>query len=224
LSWVRAPSATPSNSRFQCYPKNSNWNFFCSNWNTSLTAGLMELTLFGIGKAEWELYNSFSNWVSAFATLAAVLVSLHLARRSGRPRAKVSVSLRLIITPGSSGKIPHVISFSIVNTGDRVIRVTSIGWQVGFWKKRYAYQSHDPGQSSEMPIELSHGQEASWSFPTDFGDDPWPDYFRRKVMSPNFWLSRKTLRAYFQTSVGETFVTRPNASVLGLLDGSGKAK
>ena len=48
-------------------------------------------TFLGLDKAQWELYNSFSNWVSAFATVAAVTVSLYLARKAGRPRAKTSV-------------------------------------------------------------------------------------------------------------------------------------
>lgn len=79
----------------------------------------MEPTLFGIGKAEWELYNSFSNWLSAIGTLAAVIVSLYLARRSGRPRAKVSVGHRIVITPGDKREPPEVIVFRIVNTGDQ---------------------------------------------------------------------------------------------------------
>jgi hypothetical protein len=40
----------------------------------------VEPTLFGIGKAEWELYNSLSKWLSAVVTTAAVIVSLYLAR------------------------------------------------------------------------------------------------------------------------------------------------
>ena len=73
----------------------------------------MEPTLFGIGKAEWELYNSFSNWVAAFATLAAVWVALYLARLAGRPRAKVSVGHRLIVGGVHKGAFPEVRSGSV---------------------------------------------------------------------------------------------------------------
>jgi hypothetical protein len=174
----------------------------------------MEPTLFGIGKAEWELYNSFSNWVSALATLAAVLVSLYLARLSGRPRAKVSVGHRLIITPGVKGAHPEVIVFRLVNTGDRLIRVTTIGWRVGLFKRRYAMQLFDPVMSNVLPIELAHGQEASWTVPTDNSEDPWRTSFSRKMMTPYFWLSCRTLRCVFHTSVGEVFSSRPERGVI----------
>jgi hypothetical protein len=39
-----------------------------------------EPSLFGIGKAQWELINSFSNWLSALGTIAAVVVSLYLVQ------------------------------------------------------------------------------------------------------------------------------------------------
>lgn len=103
----------------------------------------MDPTLLGIGKAEWELYNSFSSWLSAFATFAAVLVSLHLARRAGQPRAKCRVSYRITIIPGWKGRPPEFVSFKIVNTGDHPIRVTNIGWRTGLWKKRYGMQVFD---------------------------------------------------------------------------------
>lgn len=173
----------------------------------------MEPTLFGIGKAEWELYNSFSNWVSAIATLAAVLVSLHLARRAGQPRASVSVGHRVIITPGETSA-PEVIVFTIVNTGDRPIRVTQIGWRVGLWSKRYAMQMHDPKLSSPMPIELTHGQEAHWTIPLDLRSPHWFDHFTSKVLKPNPWLSLRTIRAQFKTSVGEVFSTRPERGLI----------
>lgn len=181
-------------------------------------------TLFGIGKADWELYNSFSNWLSALATLAAVLVSLHLARRAGRPRATVSVGHRLIITPGDKRKPPEVIVFSIVNTGDRTIRVTNIGWRVGLYKRRHALQLYDERQSSPMPIELAHGQEAQWTVPLDIQPEPWLESFANKMLMPNLRLSCATLRAQFHTSVGEVFMTKPEISLVKMLRKAGLSK
>jgi hypothetical protein len=170
----------------------------------------MEPTLFGIGKAEWELYNSFSNWLSAIGTIAAVIISLHLARQSGKLRATVSVGHRIIITPGEKrGSYPEIIVFRLVNTGDRVIRVTQIGWKVGLWKKRYAVQMCDQTQSSPMPVELSHGQEASWVIPLDARDEPWIEYFANGMLSPNKRLACATLKAQFHTSIGEVFEAKP---------------
>ena len=182
----------------------------------------MEPTIFGIGKAEWELYNSFSNWLSALATLAAVLVSLHLARRSGTPRATVSVGHRLLITPGQIGKTPEIIVFRIVNTDDRSIRVTNIGWQIGLIKKRYALQMYDSAQSSPLPVEIAHGQEAQWTISLDAREQPWLEYFSHRMMRPNLWLSCATLKAQFYTSVGEVFVVKPERGLIGMLRKAGK--
>ncbi|WP_312843265.1 hypothetical protein [Diaphorobacter nitroreducens] len=116
---------------------------------------MADLTFLGLDKAQWELYNSFSNWVSAFATVAAVTVSLYLARKAGRPRAKTSVGHRIVVAPGAKGTYPEIIVFRLVNVGDRPIRVTQIGWRTGLWKKRYAVQLYDQLQSSPLPVELN---------------------------------------------------------------------
>jgi hypothetical protein len=166
----------------QCIPQR---HFYTAGFAVHITLAVMtDPTLFGIGKAEWELYNSFSNWLSALATLAAVLVSLHLARRAGIPRATVSVGHRLIITPGEKRKPPEVIVFRIVNTGDRTIRVTNIGWRVGLHKRRHALQLYDERQSSPMPIELAHGQEAQWTVPLDIQPEPWLESFTKRMLMP----------------------------------------
>lgn len=184
----------------------------------------MEPTLFGIGKADWELYNFFSNWLSAIGTLAAVIISLYLARRSGRPRASVSVGHRIVILSGDKRKPLEVIVFRIVNIGDRTIRITNIGWRIGLWKKRYAIQRYDEAQSSPLPVELAHGQEASWTVPLDARDEPWLQYFSQKMMKPNLWLSCATIKAQFHTSVGEIFSTRPEITLIDMLREAGKSK
>jgi hypothetical protein len=174
----------------------------------------MEPTLFGIGKSEWELYNSFSNWLSAIGTIAAVAVSLHLARKSGRPRISLSAGHRLVLTPGSKDKPKEVLVFRVVNTGDRNVRVTNIGWRIGLRNTRQAIQMFDQMQSSAMPVELAHGQEASWVIPLDFGDDPWMKSFARKMLHPNPKWSCFTLRAEAHTSLGDVYRSKPEASLL----------
>jgi hypothetical protein len=177
----------------------------------------MESTFLGLSKSEWELFNSFSNWLSAIGTLAAVSVSLYLANLSGKPRASVSAGHRIIIRTSDKSKPREVVSFQIVNTGDRPIRITNIVWRVGLWKKRYSVQTFNEKQSSPMPVELTYGQEASWAIPFDYLADPWPNYFSRKMMEPNFWLSCMTIKVEFHSSVGEVFRTRPEKGLINKL-------
>jgi len=123
---------------------------------------MSEPSFLGIGKAGWELFNSFANWLSAIGTLGAVWVALHLANRVATPKATVSVGHRLIIQPGMKGPYPEFIVFRIVNSGERILRINQIGWKVGLFRKRFAVQLFDEHRSSPLPVELAHGQEAQW--------------------------------------------------------------
>lgn len=169
----------------------------------------------GITKAEWELVNSFANWISAIGTLAAVVLSLWLATRSWRPRARVRVGHRVVIDSGDIGPWPEVIVFSVVNTGEKPLRITGIGWSIGFFRwKRQAIQMHDRVQSSPIPVELTHGQEATWLFPLLPGEEGWMQSFPQKMLLPHWRLGCLTLRGVFSTSIGKTFVAKVEPGLL----------
>lgn len=180
-----------------------------------------EPTLFGIGKAEWELYNSFANWIAALGTVAAVWVSLHLANRISRLKARFSVGHRLLIQPGLNAT-PEFVVFTIVNTGERTLRITQIGWKVGLFKKRYAVQMYDEAQSSRLPVELAHGQEAQWFVPLAAREEPWLQYFAKGMLMPHLATSLLTLRAHAFTSVGHVFETRPEGNLIQKLREAGR--
>lgn len=171
-------------------------------------------TLFGVSKSEWELINSFSNWISAVGTVAAAVVALVLARRAGSPRAKASVGHRLIIEAGQQSEPPEYVIFRLVNSGDRTIRITTIGWRVGLWSKREAMQMFDREQSSPLPVDLQNGQEASWLVPLAARDEGWVAKFARLMLRPHTRLACFTLRAMFVTSVGYVFWVKPERSLL----------
>ena len=48
----------------------------------------------------WLFINSFAPWISAFGTIAAVIVALYLSIREKRVRLRVSAGYRLLIIPG----------------------------------------------------------------------------------------------------------------------------
>lgn len=177
-------------------------------------APMTEPTFFGIDSSRWDLLNGFANWFAAMGSFAAAAVALYLANRSSRPSAKVWVGHRLLIGGGFTKPYPEFVVFNIVNTGDRPIRVNSIGWKVGLFRKRHAMQNHDAAQSSPLPIELTHGQEASWYVPFSTKDEPWSDYFAAGMLMPHYRTALWTVRARFFTSVGYVFDTRPEESLL----------
>lgn len=175
---------------------------------------MIEPTLFEISKSQWDLINGFANWFSAAGSFAAAAVALYLANRAAKPSAKVSVGHRIIIGPGSSKPYPEFAVFRIVNTGDRPIRVIQLGWKVGLFRKRFAVQMYDVTQSSALPIELAHGQEATWYVPLSASEEPWLEYFAKGMLVPHYRTALWTLRAQMFSSVGYVFESRPEEGLI----------
>jgi hypothetical protein len=175
-------------------------------------------TLFGIGKAQWDLINGFANWFAAAGSFAAAFVALYIANRATKPSARASVGHRIVFYPGTPKPYPEYVVFRIVNTGDRPIQVSQIGWRTGFFRKRHAVQLYDSGQSSPLPVSLTHGQEASWFVPMAAREEPWLEYFAKGLLSKHPKVAVRTLRAQFFTSTGHLFEARPEDGLRTLLD------
>ena len=178
---------------------------------------MTEPTLFGISKPVWEMINSFANWFAAAGSLAAAGVALYLANRAGKPSALVTIGHRIVIGPGSKKPYPEFALFKIANTGDRPIRVVQIGWRMGLFRKRFAVQMYDESQSSPLPVELSHGQEATWMIPLNARDEPWTEYFSKGLLLPHYRTALWTLRGQFFTSIGHVFEKRPETNLVNRL-------
>lgn len=174
-------------------------------------------TFLGVDKSTWDLFNGFANWLAAIGSLAAAAVALYIANRSSRPSAVLTVGHRITVGPGIYKPYPQYAVFRIVNTGDRPIRVTQIGWTIRWPTRRSAIQSYDEQMSSRLPIDLSHGQEASWYVPLDARDDPWIDYFAKGLLMPHYKISLWSLRAQAFTSVGFVFSCKPEDNLLNPL-------
>ena len=113
-----------------------------------------------IDKSTWEFINTFAPWFAAIGTLAAVIVSLYLARQDRRIKLMVSAGHRKMVTPGKQGKHPDYIVISVTNVGHREAQVTGLGWEVGLIKKEQAYQSIIlDGFSSSIPVRLKDGEK-----------------------------------------------------------------
>ena len=59
-----------------------------------------------MGKDTWEFINSFAPWLAAFGTVAAVIVSLYLARTDKRIRLAIYEGVRIITVRTGDGKFP----------------------------------------------------------------------------------------------------------------------
>jgi hypothetical protein len=173
-----------------------------------------EPSLFGIGKAQWDLINGFASWFAALGSFAAAFVALYIANRATKPSARVNVGHRIIFSTGDPKPYPEYVVFRIVNTGDRPIQVSQIGWRAGLIKKRYAVQLYESAQSSRLPVSLTHGQEASWMVPMAAREEPWPEYFAKGFLSEHPKVALHTLRGQFFTSTGHLFEAKPEENLL----------
>jgi hypothetical protein len=103
--------------------------------------------------------------LQALGTLAAVVVSLWLARRQSRIRFVANIDVRRRFTgPGQSEECLNV---QVNNLGLISATIGRLQWSVGFWpKRRYLEQAPlhiaPPGL---FPRELSPGQQIDFFFP-----------------------------------------------------------
>ena len=162
--------------------------------------------------------------LSAIATAAAVIVSLHLARRRPVPELRGHAGLYLVIHQGTPRPWPELISVSATNIGSVDAVVTGMGWKVHHWRKKKrgaAVQDTNlvaHGMSNPRPpVRLAQGEEITFRLPTS-GPDSW---MRHVVEERGFFTdlltSRKDLdrlRAVVYTSVGPGLRIKPSKDLL----------
>ena len=153
-------------------------------------------------------------WFAGLATLVAVSVALHLARRSEKVRLRIFVGVRVVMRGDSSPGEPYV-CFDVTNVGERPVVITTVGWVIGKRKaRRYGIQILEGPPWKQCPAELTHGQGAQFMV----GLSPTPDW--TKDFTTNFVnepQQLKTLRAQIFTSVGQTFEIKPEHNLIDRL-------
>ncbi len=160
-----------------------------------------------------NVWNVVGTWLAGIATLSAVLVSLHLARRSERIRIKVTAGIRQVFAGDGSPAEDHV-QICVVNHGDRVVIVNSVGWKIGLRKNaRFCIQPVSGQWTQDYPRQLAHGETAT--FLVSFKATPeWPDHFAKSFVGDVSPKNLKSLRALVHTSLGQTVEVVPEAGLL----------
>ena len=160
-----------------------------------------------------NVWNAVGTWLAGIATLCAVLVSLHLARRSERIRIKVTAGIRQISAGDGTPAEEHV-QIGVVNHGDRAVVVNSVGWKVGARKDaRFCIQPVSGRWTQNYPRQLAHGEQAT--FLVSFKATPdWPVHFAKDFVRDLSCKNLKTLRALVHTSLGQTIEVVREPSLL----------
>ena len=148
-------------------------------------------------------------------TLRGRCVAL-LGKKVRTLRLKVSAGLRLIIVGDGTPAEEHV-EIRVVNLGDRVVTINSIGWRVGKRKAaRFCIQPVSGKWTQDYPKQLAHGETGS--FLVSFQATPnWLTNFSQGFLSDASESNTKTLRAQVHTSLGQTVDVVPEESLLAKL-------
>jgi len=166
-----------------------------------------------IQKTTWLIYMvDIAQILSAFGTTAAVIVAIWLARRAESQRLQFfsgvfaytnednpALELYLQVTIVNSGVLPAVIKSTafIFDPPDR-----EWGWHFG------------PARSAEQfPLKLEHGQQVSAGSPFKLDDAPWDQI-------PLKYITARRMKFIIETSLGRTYVHRPNKMMLLAIKGN----
>ena len=160
-----------------------------------------------------QVWMAVGTWLAGVATLAAVIVALHLARRAERIRLKVHVGHRVVII-GDGSPFQEHLSISVTNLGERAVTINSVGWAVGKGSQRkYCIQPVSGPFTTQFPVELAHGKNAN--FMVSFLATPnWLREFSTGFIKDLSDRSINTLVVQIHTSVGETIEVRPEGDLI----------
>ncbi len=124
----------------------------------------------------WEVVGV---WFTGLMTLAAVIVSLALARREGI-RLKVSAGHRLLVQQGQEPPWPEVLMITVRNVGSRRAVIEGAGWRRRPWSKLHGYQEFAPTMGyPSPPAACEPGESRSFALPLGDQQMQWGEHFVR---------------------------------------------
>lgn len=166
-----------------------------------------------------QIVNTVGIWLAAFATVAAVGVSLYLSNRSEKVKLKVIVGIWIMLEGRPLSNRGEHVFISITNRGERDVVVTSISWSIGKGKgKEYCLTRNWSAGSSNIPIRLPRGDSAN--FLISLKEVDWINDFAKEFCKQR---NVKTLRCLIGTSVGEQVKVIPDKPFLDRLEKATKS-
>jgi hypothetical protein len=164
----------------------------------------------------WQFINSFADWFSAIGTVAAVIASLYFARHQNRAKLRVQTAIVTMVTRGQTpGEGDRFLRIQVANVGPRKAVVSSIGWQIGTFKKAHYIQVFGGNPySASLPAAVEPGEDANFLIELP----SWiPAALRmgahvRGSLIP--FLASRAVRVSVITATGEQFVARADRAVV----------
>jgi hypothetical protein len=108
---------------------------------------------------EW---GTVGEWVGAFATFSAVIVSLYLARSSGTPKIKVNVRVSYIVTQMGLEREPSFYTVEAINIGTVPVKLIECSVELPN-NNRIAFISSN--KIDNLPIQLTPSENIECQLP-----------------------------------------------------------
>lgn len=170
-----------------------------------------------MNRESWQFINTFAPWLAATGTIAAVIMSLHLARRSDRIRLFVTATIRVaVVEGGGADDGRELVWFDVTNCGRRSATVTQLFWRPVPWRRECLLLVSPLNEySSPMPTTLRDGDQAQYAAPVAVFAKHFGPHAQRLFKGRAGWVRLQFLRFNVATSVGVTAGCRPKRLLRG---------
>lgn len=164
----------------------------------------------GLSRDWWTVLNTIGTVFAALGTVGAVIVSLYLIRRSSVFRGNLTVNIAAIVDTTAEVNF-RFLAIKLVNTSERNVKVTGIGWRVKPWPdESLLHQLFHPVPflpQAPLPAILLPGDDLTWYI--DIHDGEWFTDVCRD------WKKRpRKIYVYAALSDGTMFVKKVGTGIL----------
>ncbi|HED2522059.1 hypothetical protein [Klebsiella aerogenes] len=160
--------------------------------------------------ANWAYWSMIGTWLAGFATAAAVIVSLYIAKMRPKPyiKGEITLSARKI------GSWQKGIGISVANIGQMPVNISSMVWH--FSGDLSFMHDFAPGSHS-LPKRLEHGESAFFFIEND-DEITWAKDVKKFILENNGDI--KKLRMAVNLASMDRFFIKPAKEVISEIENS----
>lgn len=160
--------------------------------------------------AEWAYWSMIGTWLAGFATFAAVITSLYIAKMRPKPQIKGEITLTALRQLGWKKGV----GIKISNVGQMAVNIVSIVWEFDgdtTFLHDFAPEGHN------LPLKLEHG-EAGFFFIENDQQSPWARDVKKFILENNGEIVKLRIAVHLGTM--DIFYIKPAKAVLEIINNS----
>jgi len=154
-------------------------------------------------------WGSVADWAAAFGSVFAALVALHLGRQAGQIKLSAFCGIRVMVSGREQARLASIM---VTNTGDRPVRISTIGLSHGLFKKSHGIiKIGAPTEFCESLLRvLNDGDQAHFGFPMN-SEPNWIDHQGKDFRN---WIDLATFRVTIYCTNGQSMKIKPERTLL----------